>query len=272
LPFGAFYDNLAQGEYAEAGLSLVGDAAMFLTGPLAGAAKTARAAKTLRLVGAGIEGGLAATRATQGIFALREGDKGKAAGYLGEAFLRLLGMSANAIKGLKTIPKTFHIKGQFPKERWLPNPSGEKRTIEEAVQIAKQNGVPIPEDVHFWENGKLKGTLAGFQTEGETARVAGLTEDAKGFVYWKNLYNKNGKIPIGINPEVLTSDEAIVAVFTHELSEVEGLRGIFAGLMNGRMQGYDFAAHTAPNIPGNFHDKAWELADEAVRRMRAKKK
>src|SRR5581483_5774310 len=40
----------------------------------------------------------------QGIFALSEGDKLKAAGYFGEATLRLLGMSKDAVAALKTAP------------------------------------------------------------------------------------------------------------------------------------------------------------------------
>jgi hypothetical protein len=114
------------------------------------------------------------------------------------------------------------------------------------------------------------GTSSGTTTHA-APRATTLTEDAQGYVHWNQIYNKNGKIPIGINPEVLTSDEAIVAVFTHELHEVQELRGIFAGLQRGRMKGYDFDAHTAPNIKGNLHDRAWELADQAVQRMRARK-
>jgi hypothetical protein len=47
--------------------------------------------------------------------------------------------------------------------RWKKNKGGRKRTVEEAVDIAKRNGVEIPEDVEFFEAdpGDLKGTLRG---------------------------------------------------------------------------------------------------------------
>jgi hypothetical protein len=115
LPFGAAWDAAAKGDWGDVGISLAGDAAFFLTGPLAGAAKTAKGARALRLIGAGIEGTVATTRATQGVFSLMEGDKNKAAGYFGEATLRLLGMSTNAIAGLKKPWKaTKAMKGRGP--------------------------------------------------------------------------------------------------------------------------------------------------------------
>jgi hypothetical protein len=47
--------------------------------------------------------------------------------------------------------------------RWKKNKGGQKRTIEEAVEIAKRNGVEIPDDVEFFEAdpGDLKGSLRG---------------------------------------------------------------------------------------------------------------
>ncbi len=121
LPFGAAFDEAAQGNYGEAAISLAGDAAFFLSGPLAGAAKAAgavRAAKVIRLTAAGIEGGIAATRATQGVFALREGNNLQAAGYFGEATLRLLGMSKDVIQALRgskaRLPTNNYEPGCFP--------------------------------------------------------------------------------------------------------------------------------------------------------------
>ena len=41
------------------------------------------------------------------------------------------------------------IAGQSPRIRWQANPEGERRTIEEALEIATKHGVVIPKDVHF---------------------------------------------------------------------------------------------------------------------------
>jgi hypothetical protein len=40
------------------------------------------------------------------------------------------------------------------------------------------------------------------------------------------LYGTTGKSPFLIRPDVLDSDEAIVAVFAHEMHEIEALRPI----------------------------------------------
>lgn len=42
------------------------------------------------------------------------------------------------------------IAGQSPKLQWKSNPAGQIRTIEEAIAVAKSNGVKIPDDVSFW--------------------------------------------------------------------------------------------------------------------------
>ena len=62
-PFGAAFDNAAQGNWGEASISLAGDAAFFLTGPFAAIAKTAKVPANLRVAGATIEGSVAAYRA-----------------------------------------------------------------------------------------------------------------------------------------------------------------------------------------------------------------
>ncbi|MGH7442878.1 MAG: Hint domain-containing protein, partial [bacterium] len=100
LPFGAAWQNAAKGDWWEVAFALGGDAALFL--PIAGGfAKTCTTARSLRLLGAGAELGVGLGRATQGYFALQEGNKGKALGYFGEATLRLLGVTVQAINRLK---------------------------------------------------------------------------------------------------------------------------------------------------------------------------
>ena len=66
-------------------------------------------------------------------------------------------------RGIHRVRRIFRIGGQGPRVRWKKNKGGRKRTVEEAVDIAKRNGVEIPEDVEFFEAdpGDLKGTLRG---------------------------------------------------------------------------------------------------------------
>ncbi len=155
------------------------------------------------------------------------------------------------------------------------NAAGRRRSIDEVTDVLASY-VRIPDDVEFFEaeSGELRGTLEDLAAgrEMETARIAGVTEDAEGYVHWRDHYNRFGKIPILINPEVLRSDEAIVAVVVHEMHELEELRRMFASRRMQRMRGDDYLGHIKPGDPGNLHDKAWELADEVVRKMRRGKK
>ncbi len=122
----------------------------------------------------------------------------------------------------------FRIGGQGPKVRWKNNRGGLKRTIEEAVAIARSYGVEVPEDVEFFEAepGELEGSLKAFFAgqRFETARGPRVTEHEDGRIYWRNHYNKDRKIPFRIHPDVLTSDEAISAVLQHEMHELSLLR------------------------------------------------
>jgi hypothetical protein len=110
VPLGAAADQALHGEYKEAAISLAGDAALLFTGGLSKVATTARGVRNFRIAGAAIQVGIAATRATQGILAARDGDTGKAAGYFGEATLRLLGMSAATIDALKASSQKHIVK------------------------------------------------------------------------------------------------------------------------------------------------------------------
>jgi hypothetical protein len=172
----------------------------------------------------------------------------------------------------KSARRTLQIGGQAPKVKWRRNTGGGKRTIKEAVAIAKRHGVRIPDDVVFYQAGK--GQLAGtwedlFGGGGmETARGPTVRQQTDGYVYWRDHYNKRGQIPFFVHPDILTSDEAIVAVIAHEMFELSELGEVFFHSMRRRMIGTDYSLQTAPGHPGNFHDQAWDAADEAVLRMR----
>src|SRR5262245_8955922 len=150
------------------------------------------------------------------------------------------------------------ITGQSPRIEWQPNAHGETRTIDEAKAIARKHGVPIPEDVEFFadELGELDATACGPRVDKPACSV----------VEWADLvHDRTGKVPFRVWPGILASDEAIVAVFAHEMFELEQLRPI---LEAGTTTIDSFIAHTRPGNPGNLHDQAWDRADELGERMR----
>jgi hypothetical protein len=157
------------------------------------------------------------------------------------------------------------ISGQDPKLEWRPNSPGQTRTIEEAIAIARRFGVHIADDVAFFvdEFGYLDKT-----TTARSSRV--LPRLPQSPVYWSDLvHEKTGKIPFLIRPDILDSDEAIVAVFAHEMHEIDALRPI---LSEGKTSLEEFIRLTCPGNPGNLHDQAWNVADALVERMRGESK
>jgi hypothetical protein len=147
---------------------------------------------------------------------------------------------------------------------WTPNPGGQRRTIEEAIEIAKRHGAEIADDVALFED--EWGTL-GPET---TAAGSRISKKAGDYVQLSDFVHPvTQKVPFIIRPDVLESDEAIVAVLTHEMYELNGIHGM---IRKGGMTIEDFGLHTSPGLKGNLHDRAWDLADEAVLRMRGQSK
>lgn len=152
------------------------------------------------------------------------------------------------------------ISGQSPRRRWRPNPDGQTRTIEQAVAIAKRFGVHVPDDVAFFvdEFGDLDSDT--------TAKSSRVTKPAGATVHWSDLvHDLTGRVPFRIRPDILASDEAIVAVIAHEMYELDELRPI---LREGSTSIEDFIGLTCAGNPGNLHDRTWDVADAMVERMR----
>jgi hypothetical protein len=153
------------------------------------------------------------------------------------------------------------VAGLSPTVNWVANAGGLVRSIGEAVEIAQRWGVVVPDDVAFFldEEGELDNTT--------TARGPRVTKTAGGSVAWSDfVHDLTGQVPFIIRRDIMGSDEAIVAVFTHELFELESLRRLLADGRTITIE--DAIAHCAPDNPGNLHDEAWAAADAAVRRMR----
>jgi hypothetical protein len=169
-------------------------------------------------------------------------------------------------------PSPLPDRRKGPKVRWKKNKGGLKRTIEEDVAIAGRSGVEVPEDVEFFEAGpgELEGSLKGFFAgqRFETARGPRVTEREDGRIYWQDHFNKDRKVPFRIHPDVLTSDEAIIAVFQHEMHELSLLRDVFRQSRTESMDATDYGLQTSAGRPANFHDLAWDEADKIILRMR----
>lgn len=152
------------------------------------------------------------------------------------------------------------IAGQSPRYQWRRNTPRAVRTIEQAIAIARSHGVNIPEDVAFFCD--EEGDLLDADTTARGPRVAKFEGET---VRWSDLLNVAGKVPFVIRPDILESDEAIVAVIAHEMYELEALRPI---LIAGESRIETFVNLTCPGNPGNLHDQAWDEADGLVARMR----
>jgi hypothetical protein len=152
------------------------------------------------------------------------------------------------------------IGGRAPKYRWRSNPGGETRSIEQACDIARHWGIEVPDYVSFAID------KYGWLDDNTTAKTTTFVEPAGTIIYWSSLFHEHTrKIPFLIRKDVLQSDEAIVAVFGHELFELEKMRKAF-GKNGAPIEHWQAEAH--PNNEGNFHWQAWEYADELVARMR----
>jgi hypothetical protein len=102
VPFGNAYLEFGDGNYIEGGISLAGDIALFTgLGAAAKGVQGTRLAVILHRTTMAIEGAAAGYRFYQGIGDVRRGDYGAATAHFGEAFLRLIGMSAQQITKMR---------------------------------------------------------------------------------------------------------------------------------------------------------------------------
>jgi hypothetical protein len=153
-----------------------------------------------------------------------------------------------------------HDRRAISRRQWRDNPGGQIRTIEEAMQLAEQYGVVIPNDIEFHvdESGELNSDV--------TARGPRVDKPTGKPVYWSDLvHDRTHKVPFRIWAGILKSDEAIVAVIAHEMYEIRGLRSY---LESGEITIDDYVMHTEPGRIGNLHDQAWDEADRLVDLMR----
>ena len=152
------------------------------------------------------------------------------------------------------------IRGKKPGYEWKPNLDDQIRTIKEAVAIAKKWGVEIPHYVSFHRK-----PMKHFDAD-TYARATELRFKDGVIIRWEYLFNsRTGKIPFHIREDILQSDEAIVALFGHEMFELELLRKEFDS--NHPIEHWD--AETDRDNEPSFHCEAWDYADKLIENMRA---
>ena len=92
--------------------------------------------------------------------------------------------------------------------------------------------------------------------------------DPKKMIRWEEFYDKDlDELVVRVSDSVFQSDEAIVAVLSHEMHELNELRRIFNG-SGGAISMQRLHNLINPGIARNLHDQAWGVADKLVLAMR----
>lgn len=138
------------------------------------------------------------------------------------------------------------------------NAGGVQRTVDEALAIAKKNGVEMPGYIKVVADPtvKIKESFAEYEL------IKNVREDAP--LQWGTLVKS--EVVVRVHPSVLRSDEAIVGVLQHESYELEQLRMT----MNRRGTLRPPEIRRMINSEGdlNLHGQAWDIADSRVLIMR----
>jgi hypothetical protein len=185
---------------------------------------------------------------------------------IGDEAITRNGANAAAKVALSS-PEVIEIRGyaQGPRLKWAKNPDGSIRTVDEAIEIARKNGVEMPDDILLR---KVSGKFLPNNTYADYFRVT--SNDPGKIIRWEDFYNKDlDQLLVRVEQSMFESDEAIVAILGHELHELNILRRLFeesGGTMTYRQLHYLIN----PGIKGNLHDQAWDLADQLVYAMRNK--
>jgi hypothetical protein len=164
-------------------------------------------------------------------------------------------------------PEVIEVRGlaQRPHLQWTKNADGSVRSIDQAIEIARQNGVEIEDDILLR---RVSDKFLPEQTYAEYFRAR--SNDPNKIVRWAEFFSKElDLLLVRVEQSVFESDEAIVAVLGHEMHELNSLRRLFeqnGGTMTYRQLHYLIS----PGIKGNLHDQAWDIADRLVSAMRKK--
>lgn len=152
---------------------------------------------------------------------------------------------------------------QHPSLRWATNPPPCRRSVEEATALLKRYSRSVPDYVRIF--------LVESLGKDTYAQYGAFT--SSGNYSWEDMFVPKGAdidwIPIKVRANVFDSDEAIVAVLSHELFEIEKLEEEFK--KSKTISGAKLIQMIGPGVEGNLHSQAWDHADDMVRKMRESK-
>lgn len=149
---------------------------------------------------------------------------------------------------------------------WATNPNGEVRTIEEAIAIARANGVEIPDWVKFFARDSSDFETNTFASYGGVSKEVNIVE-------WDKLF-VNGKMPVRFDRSILSSDEAIVEIFGHEIYEINKLKPLFDandGIMTNTYYYRLVDGGNGGTLGGALHEEAIDASRALVLEMRKDK-
>lgn len=158
-----------------------------------------------------------------------------------------------------------------------PNPGG-PRTLEEAVALARSHGVEIGDDILIGLDSKLlPDEFARYGNDVLTTQrvgwkgLTGKVRPPKPGVtptYWtaEPIEEETAVMRVRLRPDVLESDEAILAVLAHEMHEINFLRTRLSG--GATISGTEYFGLINKDV-GTLHVEAWRVALALVDKMRA---
>ena len=145
---------------------------------------------------------------------------------------------------------------------WAPNPDG-PRTLAQAIAFVESRGVSILDEVEFHvvEDDALPAHVhASYSSPADGALR----------VEWEDFKGLREKILVRVKRSVLNSDEAILAVISHEMHELNTLDELFA--VRKTMPGTEVARLITAKYGGTLHKEAWDVSDMLVKRLRSDRK
>jgi hypothetical protein len=148
-------------------------------------------------------------------------------------------------------------KAKIPEFR--PNANGAARSLEEALSIAKKNGVEMPSFVKVVVDPNVP--IGKSFAEYSLSSAKSATEKLS----WAEAA-RDGQVIVRVNPAVLKSDEAIVGVLQHEAYELSELKRAFDE--RGALSAGEIGRLISPAGERNLHGQAWDIADLRVLIMR----
>lgn len=146
-------------------------------------------------------------------------------------------------------------------DRFRPNPDGEERTLDEALEIASRHGI----DFDPAEYRVLLDQVSRSDCYASYFDLDGVAHGS--FVPWSRITARDGRIVIRVQRSILVSDEMILAALAHEHHETQALRLEFE--RNGGCLPARRLRELVESSGESLHNAAWDFADELLDRLRA---